>query len=80
MFVELYRLTESIWPVVLLHTVQNSLIDHLVIDGHITVVSGKEILISPVIGIITTLLCVCVGLFLRRYRIRKFCQDLYLNR
>jgi hypothetical protein len=66
--------------VVLLHTIQNSLIDHLVIDGHITVVSGKEILISPVIGIITTLLCVCVGLLLRHYRIRKFCPDLYLNR
>jgi uncharacterized membrane protein len=43
MFVELYRLTESIWPVVLLHTVQNSLMNHLVIDGHIIIVSGKKI-------------------------------------
>jgi hypothetical protein len=72
MFVELYRLTESIWPVVLLHTVQNSLMDHLIIDGHIIITSGKEIWISPVVGIITTLLCVSVGLFLRHYRIKKY--------
>jgi len=71
MFVELYRLTESIWPVVLLHTVQNSLIDHLVIDGHIIITSGKEIWISPVIGIIATLLCVIIGLILRHYRIKN---------
>ena len=72
MFVELYRLTESIWPAVLLHMVGNSLINHLVIDGHIIIVSGKEIWISPVIGIITTLLYVCVGLLLRNYRIRGY--------
>ena len=71
MFVEIYRLTKSIWPAVLLHTVQNSLLDHLVIDGHIIITSGKEIWISPVIGIITTLFCVGVGLILRRYRIKR---------
>ena len=71
MFVELYRLTESIWPVVLLHTVEDSLINHLVTDGHIIIVSGKEILVSPVIGVITSLLYVCVGLLLRYHRIKK---------
>jgi len=71
MFVELYRLTESIWPVVLLHTVEDSLINHLIMDGHIVIVSGKEILISPVMGIITSLLYICVGLILRHYRIKK---------
>jgi hypothetical protein len=74
MFVELYRLTESIWPVVLLHTVQNSLMDHLIIDGHVTITSGKEIWISPVVGVIASLLYVCVGLILRHYRIRKDCE------
>jgi membrane protease YdiL (CAAX protease family) len=72
MYVELYRLTESIWPAVLLHMVGNSLINHLVVDGHIIIASDKEIWISPVIGIITTLLYVCVGLLLRNYRIRGY--------
>ena len=74
MYVELYRLTESIWPVVLLHMIEDSLINHLVIDGHIKIISGKEILISPITGIITSLLYVCIGLILRYYRIRKNCE------
>jgi membrane protease YdiL (CAAX protease family) len=72
MFVEIYRLTESIWPAVLLHMFGNSLINHLVVDGHIIITSGKEILISPVIGIITSLLYVGVGFILRYYRIRCY--------
>ena len=72
MFIELYRLTESIWSVVLLHTVEDSLINHLIIDGHIIIVSGKEILVSPIIGVITSLLYVCIGLILRYYRVKNY--------
>ena len=71
MFVELYRLTKSIWPVVLLHMVEDSVINHLVIDKYITISSGKEILISPICGIITTILYIGVGLLLRHNRIKK---------
>ena len=71
MFIELYRLTGTIWSVVLLHAVEDSVINHLVIDGHITIFAGKEILISPVAGIITTVLYLCIGLLLRKYRIEK---------
>jgi hypothetical protein len=69
MFTELYRITKSIWPVVLLHTVEDSLINHLVIDGHITIIVGKEIMVSPIAGIITSILYIGVGLFLRKKRI-----------
>jgi uncharacterized membrane protein len=71
MFVELYRITKSIWPVVILHMIEDSLINHLVIDGYITIESGKEILISPITGIITSAFYVIVGLLLRRKRIVK---------
>ncbi len=71
MFVELYRITKSIWPVVILHMIEDSLINHLVIDGYITISSGKEILISPIIGIIASILYVIVGLLLRKNRIIK---------
>ncbi len=69
MFVELYRITKSIWPVVILHMIEDSLINHLVIDGYITIGPGKEILISPIIGIIASILYVIVGLLLRKNRI-----------
>jgi hypothetical protein len=74
MFIELYRLTESIWPAVLLHMVEDSMINHLIIDGHIIIASGKEIWISPVVGLITSLLYVGVGLVLRHYRIKKYSE------
>ena len=71
MFVEIFRLTKSIWSVVLLHMVEDSLINHLVMDGHITIVAGKEFLISPIAGIITSSLYIGVGLLLRQKRISK---------
>ena len=71
MYVELFRLTKSIWSVVLLHMVEDSLINHLVIDGHIAITAGKEILISPIAGIITSILYLGVGLLLRQIRIRQ---------
>jgi uncharacterized membrane protein len=71
MFVEIFRLTKSIWPVVLLHAVEDSLINHLVIDGHIAIVAGKEFLISPISGVITSILYLGVGLLLRQKRIIK---------
>jgi hypothetical protein len=69
MFVEIFRLTNSIWPVVLLHAVEDSLINPLVIDGHISIASGMEIFISPICGIIPTLLYLLTGLWLRKRRI-----------
>lgn len=71
MFVELYRITGSIWSVVILHTVEDSLINHLLIDGHIIIAQGKEIFISPIVGIITTIFYLTIGLLLRKKRIEE---------
>ena len=76
MFVEIFRLTKSIWSVVLIHMVEDSLINHLVIDGHISIVAGKEFLISPIAGIITSILYLGVGLLLRQNRICKMKNEL----
>jgi hypothetical protein len=69
MFVEVYRITKSIWPVVLMHMTECSLINHLVIDGYISIISGKAIFVSPILGIITSSLYIAIGLLIRRYRI-----------
>ncbi|MNJ70995.1 hypothetical protein D3C77_674920 [compost metagenome] len=73
MFVELFRITGSIWPGILMHSVEDSLINPLVIDGYITIASEKEWLVSPIAGILTTLLYVGVGLTMRHIRLRQVC-------
>jgi len=72
MFVELYRVTNTIWPGVLMHAVEDSLLNPLVIDGYITITSGKEIWISPICGVLTSLLYIAVGLLIRAVRKRKW--------
>ena len=81
MFTELFRVTKSVWPCVILHTVEDSLINHLVISGYISIAAGKEILISPINGIITSILYVVVGIGIRAYRTQsnKADQSTLLN-
>jgi len=70
MFTELFRVTKSVWPCVLLHTVEDSLINLLVLSSYISIAAGKEILVSPINGIIASILYLAVGLGIRAYRIR----------
>lgn len=74
MFVELYRVTNSVWPCVILHMVEDSLINPLVISGYISIAAGKEILVSPITGIITSILYLAVGFGIRAYRRQKTAQ------
>lgn len=71
MYVELYRATSSIWPCVLMHAVEDALVNPLVIDGYISIASGKEIFVSPITGLLATLLYIVIGLMMRAKRIRK---------
>lgn len=68
MFIELYRVTKSIWPCVVLHMVEDSLINPLIISGYISIAAGKEFLVSPINGVITSILYLAVGLGIRAYR------------
>jgi len=69
MYTELFRLTKSIWAGVWMHAIEDATINSLIYDKHILIEIGKEILISPVSGIIPCLLYFGVGLWLRRIRI-----------
>lgn len=68
MFTELFRVTKSVWPCVILHTVEDSLINLLLLSGYISIAAGKEILISPINGVITSILYVAIGIGIRAYR------------
>ncbi len=68
MFTELYLATRSIWPCVLLHSMEDAIINPLILNDFIYVANGKEILISPIVGIIPALLFLLVGYVLRKMR------------
>lgn len=70
MFTELFRVTRSVWPCVILHTVEDSLINLLVISDYIGIAAGKEILVSPINGIIASILYLAIGLGIRSFRIK----------
>lgn len=66
--IELYRVTKSIWPCVILHAVEDSLINPLILSGYISIAAGKGIFISTISGVITSILYLAVGLGIRVYR------------
>lgn len=74
-FVEIWFLTRSVWPVVLMHMVEDAFVNTLVLDSSFQISGGKDLLIHPVIGIISIVLYVVVGLFLRKIRLKTQAQQ-----
>jgi membrane protease YdiL (CAAX protease family) len=68
---ELYLLTNSIWPAVLMHTVEDALLFTLVLDRHIQILPGTDWLISPMNGLICVAFFLMISVGLRYLRIRK---------
>lgn len=75
-FVEIWFLTRSVWPVVLMHMVEDAFVNTLVLDSSFQISGGRELLIHPVIGIISILLYVVVGLSLRKIRLKTQAQQI----
>ncbi|WP_066167940.1 CPBP family intramembrane glutamic endopeptidase [Metasolibacillus sp. FSL H7-0170] len=70
MYTEIYLITRSIWPLVLMHATEDALINPLMLDGYISIAQNKEFFVSPTAGIVTTLLYLAIGLALRKIRKR----------
>lgn len=72
MFVEIYRLTKSVWPCVLMHAVEDAVPTVLVATGgYITFTNGSGLWLNPINGIVANILFLAIGLTLRKLRIRK---------
>jgi len=71
MFVEIYRLTKSVWPVVLMHAVEDAVPTLLVTEGYFIFTKSGDTFFSPTDGVIATALFLCIGFFLRLIRIKK---------
>lgn len=67
---ELHRLSGSIWPCVLMHSVEDGFVNALTLEGHASIQPDRKALISPVIGLIPSALYLAAGLAMRRFRHR----------
>ncbi|WP_242145086.1 MULTISPECIES: CPBP family intramembrane glutamic endopeptidase [unclassified Bacillus cereus group] len=72
MYVEIYRLTKSVWPCVCMHALEDAVPTVLVtISGVITFTDRGDFWLNPVSGVVATGLFLSVGLFLRAIRIKR---------
>lgn len=69
MFVELYRLTKSVWPVVVMHAVEDAVPTLLVYQDFLTFTKIGDIWFNPTTGIIATLIYLGIGIAFRKIRI-----------
>ncbi|MBO1306874.1 CPBP family intramembrane metalloprotease [Enterococcus sp. 669A] len=53
--IELRRITQSIWPCIISHSVQNTLLNTILLEGHARMIPGKEFIIAPTVGILSIL-------------------------
>lgn len=70
LFVELYRMTKSVWPCVILHSMQNAIPAALVATGAFAKCNGwRRGLLDPMTGILSIVIPIGVGLLIRKRRI-----------
>lgn len=71
MFVELYRLTKSVWPGVLMHAVEDAVPTLLVTGGYFAFTKIGDVIFNPTTGIIATALFLGIGFVFRAVRLER---------
>lgn len=73
MYVEIYRNTKSVWPCVLMHTVEDAVPNVMIMTGgFVSLTKMGDILLNPITGVIATAIFIATGLLLRRFRMMKY--------
>ena len=71
-FVEMTRLTGSVWPAVLMHTVEDAIPNYLVFEEQLIQFAGAgDFLFNPLRGILPLIAFLAFGLWLRRKRLER---------
>ena len=77
LFVEMTRITRSVWPAVLMHTVEDTVPNILLFDeGIITFHGWGELLFNPLTGLLPLVVFLAFGLWLRKKRIERDRREL----
>ena len=72
MYTEIFFLSRSLLLVVLMHSMKDAL-NPLISEGFTVISPDKTLLVSPLFGVIPTLIYLAIGLYLRRIRKSKEC-------
>jgi len=72
---EIRLLTNSIWPAVLMHMVEDAFLNQLFTEGYIQIVPGTDWLVSPVNGLVSIFLFIALALGLRQVRKGKMAVE-----
>jgi len=75
MYTEIFRATKSMWPLVIMHTMEDAVINPLLLLGIVSVEKNQAFLFSLSVGIIPTILYLIVGLAIRNWRKRQEKQN-----
>ena len=68
MYTEIFKVTKSMWPSVIMHTMEDAVINPLLLLGIVSVEKSQAFLFSLSVGIIPTILYLIVGLSIRSWR------------
>lgn len=72
MFVEIRRLTDSVWPCVILHSMEDAVPTMLFATANVFQIEERySVMLDPISGMIPTVLVFFIGLGLRKYRVRR---------
>lgn len=72
---EIRLLTNSFWPAVLMHMVEDAFLFELFSGNYIQIRPGTDWLISPMNGLLMSLFFIALGVGLRQFRTRKISVD-----
>ena len=72
MYTEIFFLSRSLLLVILMHSMKDAL-NPLISEGFTIISANKTLLVSPLFGLIPTLIYLAIGLYLRRIRKSKEC-------
>ena len=68
MYTEIFRITKSVWPLVIMRTMEDAVINPLLLLGFVSVEKNQAFLFSLSVGMIPTVLYFTVGLAIRKWR------------
>lgn len=68
MYTEIFRIIKSVWPLVIMHTMEDAVINPLLLLGFVSVEKNQAFLFSLSVGMIPTILYLAVGLAIRKWR------------
>ena len=72
LFVELRRLTKSVWPCVILHSMEDAVPNMLFVTANVLQIKEEySVMLDPISGILPTMLVFLMGLGLRKCRMKR---------